>query len=232
MDAVEDDRFNICLSSTRMNRSDVERISLDNSRWLVGHCCFTNVRRDGVALNDAIDGGAVSVAAAVLIGVRIIDLPRHARADGEVVVAEVAAQVPFAITRMFTLTAPSSAERGRHAHRLCSQFMVCVAGAIDVVCDDGHEHRSFRLDRGHLGLLVPPMIWNSVIFREGTRCSLCFATAPTKQMTTSTTAPNIWLCGKWYPNEDRCHRRTRPHRLGVDPPIAVALSRRRDRHVR
>ena len=124
------------------------------------------MRRDGVALNDAIDGGAVSVAAAVLIGVRIIDLPRHARADGEVVVAEVAAQVPFAITRMFTLTAPSSAERGRHAHRLCSQFMVCVAGAIDVVCDDGHEHRSFRLDRGHLGLLVPPMIWNSVIFRE------------------------------------------------------------------
>jgi dTDP-4-dehydrorhamnose 3,5-epimerase-like enzyme len=98
--------------------------------------------------------------------VRTIDLPRHARADGEVVVAQSAAQVPFAIARLFTVTAPLGAERGRHAHRLCSQFMICVSGAVDVVCDDGHGQRSFRLDRGHLSLLVPPMIWNTVIFRE------------------------------------------------------------------
>jgi len=97
---------------------------------------------------------------------RLIDLPRHARADGAVVVAEADAQVPFAIARMFTVAAPTDAERGKHAHRLCSQFMVCVNGAVDVVCDDGREQRTFKLNRGHLGLLVPPMIWNNVIFRE------------------------------------------------------------------
>ncbi|MGD0420711.1 MAG: FdtA/QdtA family cupin domain-containing protein [Xanthobacteraceae bacterium] len=98
--------------------------------------------------------------------VRTIELPRHARADGEIVIAESFAAVPFAISRLFTLRGPAGAERGEHAHRLCSQFMLCVHGAVDVICDDGREPRPFRLDRGNLGLLVPPMIWNTVIFRR------------------------------------------------------------------
>ena len=39
---------------------------------------------------------------------RLINLPRHARADGEVVVVEAAAQVPFQIERMFVLAAPAA----------------------------------------------------------------------------------------------------------------------------
>jgi dTDP-4-dehydrorhamnose 3,5-epimerase-like enzyme len=96
--------------------------------------------------------------------VRLIELPRHARADGEVVVAEVAVQVPFRIERIFTLTAPASAKRGRHAHRLCSQFMICVSGAVNVVCDDGSKQETFMLDRRDRALLVPSGIWNTVIF--------------------------------------------------------------------
>jgi len=78
---------------------------------------------------------------------RLIDLPRHARADGEVIVAEAAAQVPFRIERMFALAAPAGAKRGRHAHRLCSQFMICVSGAVDVVCEDGSKKNTFALNR-------------------------------------------------------------------------------------
>ena len=95
---------------------------------------------------------------------RLIELPRYARADGEVVVAEVAAQVPFRIERVFTLTAPAGARRGRHAHRLCSQFMICINGAVDVVCDDGNKQEEFKLDRRDRALLVPPGIWNTVVF--------------------------------------------------------------------
>lgn len=96
--------------------------------------------------------------------VLLIELPRHARQDGEIVVAQAAAQVPFAIARMFTLTAPFGAKRGEHAHRRCSQFLLCVHGAVEVVCDDGRDRRSFALDRSNLGLYVPPTIWNTVIF--------------------------------------------------------------------
>ncbi len=97
---------------------------------------------------------------------RLVDLPRHARADGEVIVAETAAQVPFRIERMFALAAPAGAKRGRHAHRLCSQFMICVSGAVDVVCEDGSSKRTFTLDRPNEALLVPPGLWNTVVFRR------------------------------------------------------------------
>ncbi len=97
--------------------------------------------------------------------VRTIDLPRHARNDGEVVIAESGDSVPFAIARVFTVTAPREAERGKHAHRLCSQFMICVHGTVDVVCDDGGNRRSFALDRSNLALLVPPTIWSTLTYR-------------------------------------------------------------------
>ena len=98
--------------------------------------------------------------------VRCVDLPRHARADGEVVVAEATAQVPFAIARLFTVRAPLGAERGQHAHRQCTQFMICVRGAVEIICDDGAERRAVTLNRGNLALHVPPGIWNKIIFRK------------------------------------------------------------------
>lgn len=95
---------------------------------------------------------------------RLIELPRHAREDGEVVVAEAAAQVPFPVVRMFALAAPPGARRGHHAHRRCSQFMICVSGAVDVVCEDGRKKNTFALNRLNQALLVPPGLWNTVEF--------------------------------------------------------------------
>ncbi len=98
--------------------------------------------------------------------IRLIELPRYARGDGEIVVAQAAAQVPFPIARVFTLTAPRGARRGEHAHRRCAQFMVCVHGAVDVLCDDSRDQKIFALDSNNAALYVPPTIWNTVIFKE------------------------------------------------------------------
>ena len=59
-----------------------------------------------------------------------------------------------------------SCKRGRHAHRLCSQFMICVSGAVDVVCEDGTNKNTFALERRDHALLVPPGLWNTVQFRH------------------------------------------------------------------
>ncbi|MGA9007810.1 MAG: FdtA/QdtA family cupin domain-containing protein [Xanthobacteraceae bacterium] len=98
--------------------------------------------------------------------IRLIELPCHSRDDGEVVVAQVAAQVAFPIARVFTVTAPLDALRGEHAHIRCTQFMLCVHGAVEIVCDDGHEKRTFHLNRNNLALCVPPAIWNNIFFRH------------------------------------------------------------------
>jgi len=99
--------------------------------------------------------------------VREIALRRHEREDGELVVVEAGKDVPFAIVRMFTVRASEGAVRGRHAHQQCSQIMICVHGAIRVECDDGKSVKNFLLDRGDVGLLVPPGIWATETYRTG-----------------------------------------------------------------
>jgi dTDP-4-dehydrorhamnose 3,5-epimerase-like enzyme len=98
--------------------------------------------------------------------IRLIELPRYAREDGEIVVAQAFNQVPFVMARVFTLTAPLGARRGEHAHRRCTQFMLCVHGGVDILCDDSREKEIFTLDRNNLALCVPPTIWTTLIFKE------------------------------------------------------------------
>jgi hypothetical protein len=101
-----------------------------------------------------------------LADVRLVDLPNHSRHDGEVIVAEAASGLPFAAARMFTVKAPNGAERGKHAHLRCSQFMICVSGVVDIVCDDGENRKIFSLNRSDLALHVPSTIWNTVVFQQ------------------------------------------------------------------
>ena len=44
--------------------------------------------------------------------------------------------------------------------------MICSNGAVDIVLDDGSARETITLDRSNVALLVPPMIWNTVVFRE------------------------------------------------------------------
>jgi len=92
---------------------------------------------------------------------RLMELPLYSGNNkrGEIVVVEGEVQVPFSIKRIFTLRAPTNTVRGGHAHRGCSQFMICTQGVIEINCNDGRDQRSFLLDRGNVGLLLPPNMW-------------------------------------------------------------------------
>lgn len=95
-----------------------------------------------------------------------VELPLYGAENGELVVMEGLAHVPFRIARVFTVRAPMDAVRGMHAHRRCAQFLVCVSGSIEVVCDAGGEKLKVLLDRPGLGLLIPPSIWATEIYRQ------------------------------------------------------------------
>jgi dTDP-4-dehydrorhamnose 3,5-epimerase-like enzyme len=95
-----------------------------------------------------------------------VELPLHGAENGELVVMEGLSHVPFRIARVFTVRAHLDAVRGMHAHRSCTQFLVCASGAIEVICDDGDETRAVVLDRPGLGLLIPPSIWAEEIYRQ------------------------------------------------------------------
>jgi len=91
--------------------------------------------------------------------VKLIKLPHDVGDNGNLVVMEGAAHVPFNIARVFVVRASSGAIRGHHAHKACTQFLTCQYGKVEVQCDDGHEVAVFTLDHPNFGLLIPSGIW-------------------------------------------------------------------------
>lgn len=90
----------------------------------------------------------------------LIDLQNIHDEGSLLVVGECGRHIPFPVRRMFAVTAVSPGERrGHHAHRQLNQMLICMSGSIDVVTDDGHERRTYRLDHLSRGLHVPPGIW-------------------------------------------------------------------------
>ena len=81
---------------------------------------------------------------------------------GDLSVGEFAHDIPFEAQRYFLVyNVPSEHTRGAHAHKLCHQFLICVAGSCAVVVDDGKNRTEVLLDAPHLGLYMPPMIWGT-----------------------------------------------------------------------
>ena len=92
----------------------------------------------------------------------VVELKGFADAKGSLVVAEVAAQLPFTAARIFIISGvPEGEPRGIHAHRACGQFLVCVSGSVKAMVDDGSRREVVTLDRPSLGLYMPPLTWGA-----------------------------------------------------------------------
>jgi dTDP-4-dehydrorhamnose 3,5-epimerase-like enzyme len=102
---------------------------------------------------------------------KVKKIPHFPDVNGGLVVVEGGVNMPFMISRVFIVRAPDGAVRGQHAHRECSQFLICPSGVVEVLCDDGEQTKSFVLDHPNVGLLIPPGIWSRQTYK-GTHVSL------------------------------------------------------------
>lgn len=87
---------------------------------------------------------------------------RISDARGQLTFAEPDQQLPFEVLRYFLVSGvPSREIRGEHAHRTLHQLLVCAHGSCTVALYDGRRRSEVVLDRAHLGLYVPPMVWTT-----------------------------------------------------------------------
>ena len=92
--------------------------------------------------------------------VQLIQFPSFKEDNGELSVFEQNPKaIPFQIKRIFNVRADKGSIRGQHAHRLCSQMLICSNGSVEVFCDDSSNQEVYLLDNPNYGLLVPPGIW-------------------------------------------------------------------------
>ena len=110
---------------------------------------------------------------------RIIELPKIPDPRGNLTFIEGNRHVPFEIKRVYYLyDVPGGESRAGHAHETLEQVLIAMAGSFDVTLDDGTEKRRFHMNRAHVGVYVPRLVWRELDnFSSGAVC-LALASAP------------------------------------------------------
>lgn len=76
-------------------------------------------------------------------------------------------KLPFKIKRIFFSSGKKKYFRGDHAHKKCSQFLICLHGIIKVDTIFKRKKKSFILSmRKKKALILPPMVWNRIFFMK------------------------------------------------------------------
>lgn len=99
-----------------------------------------------------------------LRSVNILNLDSIGDERGKLIALEqLSEQVPFLVKRLYFIfdTTPGTV-RGKHAHKILKQLLVCVSGSCTIVCDNGTESTEYHLDRPDKGLIIEGLIWREM----------------------------------------------------------------------
>jgi UDP-2-acetamido-3-amino-2,3-dideoxy-glucuronate N-acetyltransferase len=92
-------------------------------------------------------------------GACLITLRQHTDHRGPIaILGQGEATLPFEANRIF-LTYNVTGGRGAHAHRECQQLLLCPAGSVTILLDDGTTSERVTLSAPWQALYVPPMVW-------------------------------------------------------------------------
>ena len=69
--------------------------------------------------------------------------------------------LPIDIARVFTVKAGINNIRGQHAHYRCAQYLICLAGRVQVELFDGIKTDIVILDKFAEGIMIPAGIRSS-----------------------------------------------------------------------
>lgn len=106
---------------------------------------------------------------------RMIDIRKYSDNRGYLSVVECGLDIPFDIKRVYYLYLVPEAARGAHAHKELQQLLIATSGSVEVIMNDGHNKKSFMLDRPWKGLLIPPGLWRDLENFSGGAVLMCLA---------------------------------------------------------
>jgi len=97
----------------------------------------------------------------------LFDIRTFTDERGALSVVEEGVDLPFSPRRLYYLYGSNSGQvRADHAHRTERKYLIAIAGAVEIDIDDGRARRTIVLDRPDQGLLLEPVAWVVVRFRD------------------------------------------------------------------
>lgn len=96
--------------------------------------------------------------------VQMLEFQQYGDERGHLVIAEGMQDVPFEIRRVFYIYGSGhDVMRGQHANRKTEFVLINVAGTSKVKVRDGKGNEAvFCLDRPHIGIYLPTMVWKDM----------------------------------------------------------------------
>ena len=96
--------------------------------------------------------------------VKMLEFSQHGDDRGHLVVAEGMKDIPFDIKRVFYIYgSDKDVVRGKHANRKTEFVLINVAGTSKVKVKDGEGNEAiFYLNRPHMGIYLPTMVWKDM----------------------------------------------------------------------
>lgn len=99
----------------------------------------------------------------MLNDVKIINFNQLGDDRGHLVVVEGMKDIPFDIKRIFYIYgSDTDVIRGQHANKISQFVLINVSGSSKVKITDGVETKIFNLDKQHMGLYIPKMLWKDM----------------------------------------------------------------------
>ena len=94
---------------------------------------------------------------------KLIEFTQKGDERGHLVIVEGNQDIPFDIKRVFYIYgSDKNVVRGKHANYRTEFMLINVAGTSKVRVDDGTSEKEFELNRPHMGIYLPKLVWKDM----------------------------------------------------------------------
>ena len=115
----------------------------------------------------------------ILDQVYTLEFKQNGDERGHLVVVEEKKDVPFSIARIFYIYGSDrDVVRGRHANLRTEFVLINVSGTSKVKVMDGKDEKVIVLDKPHMGVYLPKMVWKEMYDFSADSVLLCIASEP------------------------------------------------------
>jgi len=98
--------------------------------------------------------------------IKIVKFPIIADERGKLSFVETGTNILMPIKRVFSVSIPFKKIRGCHAHKKCTQIIICINGKIEILYDSGTSKKKYILSKMFHGLIIPPKHWIEIVGLE------------------------------------------------------------------